>query len=212
MQEIWNMGIFMQISIIQNIRGICEKIYFSQMQKYRAENIIERLIEKSKEQRYRNLIEYKTNVKGYGEMKYPFIEYLSYRLKEQGKVSIPFLLALEEQVSKMGTSIDEVIKKEHYDIALKKVSMANCITSMKELIRMDFLSIFEQTNEVEEILKQDPAKVYSKMDYKTKEYYRNKIEEISNRTKIAEIYIAQKALELSKENINNQNIKKSHVG
>ena len=59
-------------------------------------------------------------------------------------------------------------KKEHYDIALKKVSMANCITSMKELIRMDFLSIFEQTNEVEEILKQDPAKVYSKMDYKTK--------------------------------------------
>ena len=199
MEEIWNIGIFMQISLIQSIKDICEKIYFSQMQKYRAENIIERLIEKRDNLKYKNLSEYRTKVRGYGEMKYPFIEYLSYRLKKQGKSALPFVMALEEQVNKMGTTIDEVIKKEHYDIALKKVSIANCITSMKELIHMNFLSIFEQTNGVEDILKQDPAKVYSKMDYKTKEYYRNAIEEISKKTKIAEIYIAKKALELAKQ-------------
>ena len=40
------------------------------------------------------------------------------------------------------------------------------------------------------------------MDYKTKAYYRNKIKEISKRTKISEIYITQKALELSISNVN----------
>jgi len=35
----------LQIAIIENIREICEKIYISQMQKYRAENIVERLVE-----------------------------------------------------------------------------------------------------------------------------------------------------------------------
>lgn len=35
------------------------------------------------------------------------------------------------------------------------------------------------------------------MDYKTKAYYRNKIKEISKRTKISELYITQKALELA---------------
>ena len=50
------------------------------MQKYRAENIIERLVEKKSELKYKNLTEYKLKVKGYGEMKYPFIEYLSYIL------------------------------------------------------------------------------------------------------------------------------------
>ena len=211
MDEIWNIGIFMQIALVQNIRNICEKIYFSQMQKYRVENILERLVEKKEELKYKNLSEYKAKVKGYGEMKYPFIEYLSYRLKMQGRVSAPFIMALEEQVNKMGTSIEEVIKKEHFDIALKKVSMANCITSMKELLRMDFKSIFEQTNGVEEILKQDPAQVYSKMDYRTKEQYRNTIQEISKKTKIAEIYIAKKALSLAIE-ANEKNSKQSHIG
>ena len=45
MEEIWNIGIFLQIAIIENIREVCEKIYSSQIQKYKAENIVERLIE-----------------------------------------------------------------------------------------------------------------------------------------------------------------------
>ena len=218
MDEIWNIGTFMQIALLQNIRDICEKIYFSQMQKYRAENILERLVEKKSELKYKNLSEYKAKVKGYGEMKYPFIEYLSYKLKKQGKVATPFINVLEEQVNKMGTTIDEIIKKEHFDIALKKVGMANCITSMKELLRMDLLTIFEKSNGIEEILKQDPSDVYTKMDLKTKEQYRNAIQEIARKTKIAEIYIAQKALKLAKEEAENldgkgeMHIKKSHIG
>lgn len=41
------------------------------------------------------------------------------------------------------------------------------------------------------------------MDYKTKSYYRNKIKEIAKRTKISELYITQKALELAQSNVNN---------
>ena len=125
MEEIWNIGTFIQIAILQNIREICEKIYFSQMQKYRVENIIERLVENKEELKYKNLTEYKARVKGYGEMKYPFIEYMSYRLKQYGKSAYGFMAVLEEQVNKMGTSVEEVIQKEHFDIAVKKVSMAN---------------------------------------------------------------------------------------
>ena len=213
MEEIWNIGTFIQIAILQNIREICEKIYFSQMQKYRVENIIERLVENKEELKYKNLTEYKARVKGYGEMKYPFIEYMSYRLKQYGKSAYGFMAVLEEQVNKMGTSVEEVIQKEHFDIAVKKVSMANCITSMKELTRVDFLAIFEKINGVEEILRKDPAKVYEKMDYKTKEYYRNTIQEIGRKTKISELYIAKKVLELAtKEKEEGAEERKTHIG
>jgi len=47
------------------------------------------------------------------------------------------------------------------------------------------------------VLKRDPLDVYDKMDYKTKDYYRNKIKELSKETKISEIYIANKALDLA---------------
>ena len=78
------------------------------------------------------------------------------------------------------------------------------------------IDIFEKINGVEEILKKDPVNVYSKMDYKTRIYYRNKLKEISKKTKISEIYIARKCLELSsieyeKSNMDS-NDKKAHVG
>jgi len=212
MDEIWSMGIFLQIAMIENIRSVCEKIYSSQLQKYRVENILERLVEnKSKEElQFKNTGAYKAKVNEYGEMKYPFIEYMSYRLKRYGKKAYPFLNILEEQVNKMGTDISEVIKKEHFDIAVKKVSIGNCITGMKLLQRINFIDIFENINQVEEILKKDPVDVYDKMDYKTKIDYRNKIKEIGKKTKISEIYIAKKCLELAQ----NEDIrtKRAHVG
>ena len=200
MDEIWNIGTFLQIAIIENITEICAQIYSSQIQKYRAENIAERLVEnKEKTQiRFKN-----NNIEKnlFQDMRYPFIEYMSYILKRYGKKANAYLSILEEVVEKLGTTVSDVIKKEHFEIANQKVLMGNSITSIKTIQRINFLEIFEKINGVEEILKEDPAKVYNKMDYKTKEYYRGKIKEISKKTKISEIYIAKKMLELAQQEL-----------
>ena len=208
MEEIWNISVFLNISLIEKIRNVCDKVYFVQIQKYKVESIIERLVENKQDQ---DLV-YKRNVENskLPFSKEPFIEYLSYRLNGYGKKSVPYLKILEEQVEKTGTTIGEIIKKEHFDIALKKLSIGNCIKSIKDIQRINFTAIFEKINGVEEILKKDPAKVYSKMTYKTKEYYRNEIKELSKKTEISEIYITSKALELANEN--KENKKKSHIG
>lgn len=205
MDEIWNIGIFLQIAIIENIRQICEKIYISQIEKYKVEAIIENIIEKNKETKYNK----KYTKKDY-DVKYPFVEYLSYKLKKYGRKSKPYLEILEDVVEKTGSTLSDIIKKEHFDIAINKISIGNCITSIKKIQRINFLEIFEKINCVEEILKKDPAKIYEKMDYKTKDYYRQKIKEISKKTKISELYIAKKLLELA--NKGKENTKKQHIG
>ncbi len=217
MEEIWNLWIFLSIALIENIRNICEKIYSAQMQKYRVENIIERLVERKTSNNYifGNLKKENKNYSMYKEMKYPFIEYMSYKLKRYGKQGLPYLEILEEQVNKMGTTISEVIQKEHYDIAISKVSLGNSIMSLKEILRVNFLNLFEEINGVEDILKKDPAGIYQDMDYKTKEYYRNEIKQISEKTKISELYIAKKAVEISKKYVDDESLinrKKSHIG
>ena len=214
MEEIWNIGTFLQIAIIENIREICEKIYSCQMQKYKAENIVERLVEnKSKTDlvfKNNNIMKLEKNL--FQDIKNPFIEYMSYILKRYGKKGYAYLKILEETVEMKGSTVSEVIKKEHFDIAVRKVSMGNSITSIKGIQRINFLEIFEKINGVEEILKQDPANVYEKMDNKTKEYYRNSIKEISKKTKISEIYISKKILELAEKKKNENRKKESHIG
>ena len=209
MDEIWNIGMFLQIAIIENITDICAQIYSSQIQKYRAENIAERLVE-NKDRTQIKFKNTKIEKEIFQDMRYPFIEYMSYILKRYGKKGNAYLNVLEEVVEKLGTTVSDVIKKEHFEIATQKVLIGNSITSIKEIQRINFLEIFEKINGVEEILKQDPANVYEKMDYKTKEYYRGKIKEISKKTKISEIYIARKMLELAQDYLKENQSEEEH--
>ena len=212
MEEIWNIGIFLQISIIQNIAEICEKIYSSQIQKYRVKNIIERLVEKKEknELKYNQITGTKLRDTEFKGMKYPFIEYMSYSLKKYGKRAYGYLNVLEEEVEKLGITVSEAIQKEHFATAIRKISMANCITSIKKIQRINFLDIFEKINGVEGILNSDPAGIYEKMEHKTKEYYRNTIKEIAKKTNMSEIYIAKKTIELCNQGIDGN--KDRHIG
>ena len=212
MEEIWNIGMFMQIAIIENIRAICEKIYNSQMQKQRAKQIIEKYFATKTIQKENLKGEIKQTIKinAIESSKYPFIEYMSYELKKYGKKSYSYQQVLEEIVERSGMTVSEAIRKEHYDIAVQKVSIGNSILSIKAIQRINFSEIFETVNGVEELFKQDPAQVYDNMDYKTKEYYRTKIKEIGTKTKISEIYIAQKLLKLA--NKGKQGTKQNHIG
>ena len=201
MEEIWNIGLFLEIAIIENIREVCEKIYVAQIEKYKAENIVERLIENKnkQEQKFKINQDKKFQKDVQNDTQYSFVVYMSYILKRYGKKGYSYLKALEETVELTGTTVSEVIKKEHFDIAVRKVSIGNSITSIKRIQRINFLDIFEKINGVEELLKQDPSGIYEKMDIKTKTYYRNTIKEISKKTKISEIYISKKVLEISQQ-------------
>ena len=209
MDEIWNIGTFLQIVLIEKIRQICEVIYVSQVQKYKAENIVERLVENKK----KGFVTFKKSFKIKniaGAKAYPFVEYMSYTLKQHGKQASVYLKALEETAQKTGTTVSNIIKKEHFNIALQKVSIGNSITSIKKIQGINFLEIFESINGVEEILKSDPANVYERMDHKTKELYRSKIKEISKRAHVSEMYTAKKVLELAQEQ--KIDTKQSHIG
>jgi len=98
MEEIWNISVFLNISLIEKIRNVCDKVYFVQVQKYKVESIIERLVENKQDQ---DLV-YKRNIESskLPFSKEPFIEYLSYRLNGYGKKAVPYLKILEEQVEK----------------------------------------------------------------------------------------------------------------
>ena len=96
MEEIWNLWLFLEIALIENIRTVCEKIYLSHIQKYKVESIIERLIDRKEKQEFKPVKdEYKSQM-SYKEIKYPFIEYMSYKLKKYGKQGIAYLNILEE--------------------------------------------------------------------------------------------------------------------
>ena len=207
--EIWNINVFIELCLIEKIRKTSEQIFVSQIQKFKAFNIAENYI---KNRKINNKINIELNDS------YSFIEFLSFKLKEYGKISIPFLDSLENEVAKRESSIQTIVSRVHYEESITSLSIENSILSLKLLNRISIYEIYEKISVVEKLLDQDPANVYKKMDFESKAYYRNKIVEISKKTKTSEIYITRIILNLCNENENKEETNnidekiKTHVG
>lgn len=107
--------------------------------------------------------------------------------------------------------IEKLLIKEHIKEGSIESSIASIITALRNIDSISWKKLFERVSAVEKILLKDPSKVYGKMDFKTKDYYRHEIEKISRTTKIDEVTVATGALELSK-NEKDINSYKAHIG
>ena len=134
-----------------------------------------------------------------------FVEYMSYRLKELGTEGEKYYSKLQEEVAKLGFSIEEAIVKEHMEVAKTTDYIGRAISSYKVLQGLNFREIFEAVNKIDETLKEDYTKEFEKCDYKTKSRYRGYIIKLAQKYDLSEVYVAQKAVECSKKY-------KKHVG
>ena len=80
--------------------------------------------------------------------------------------------------------------------------VANCIISLRRLNGQDWNRFFEGVSLVQQILSQDPARIYDRMDFASRDRYRGEIEILARATGLDETIVAQTAIDLSsaKEN------------
>ncbi len=90
--------------------------------------------------------------------------------------------------------------------------VANCFISLRLLASTDWKTFFEQTSRVEQILRNDPAKIYAAMDFKTRNTYRSVIETLARHSNQTEEAISQTVIELCMASQDQAQFRKTHVG
>ncbi|HUE73352.1 MAG TPA: glucoamylase family protein [Pirellulaceae bacterium] len=115
-----------------------------------------------------------------------------------GAAAAPALKRLEQQLAEIQLSVHDVTHYEHQRQAANQVSIGNIITSMRLISALDWVQFFERTNPAEQILREDPAKVYSQMDFESRNRYRDAVEQLARRTKHSDLDIAQQAIALAR--------------
>ena len=75
--------------------------------------------------------------------------------------------------------------------------VVNSILSLRLLATQDWQDFFENTSIVETILRDDPADIYTRMDFRTRNRYRSVIEELSRGSKAEEIKVAREAAQIA---------------
>jgi Cellobiose phosphorylase len=210
--ELWAFPIMLRIALIQNISKITERIVLVQKARRKGDVIAERIIDafnhEKVEEEIKKLSEEKIVFSA------PFFERLLKVLRDNG-VENPFVYKwIDNLLDKQETNTETLVNLEHHKQSSYQISIGNSITGIREIAAVNWKENFEKLSYVEKVLRQDPSRIYENMDFKSRDYYRHRLEKLSKYVNVPESFIAKKAIECAEEALENEESKEyeKHVG
>ncbi|HEX7531000.1 MAG TPA: hypothetical protein VF333_07645, partial [Pyrinomonadaceae bacterium] len=197
--ELWAVAISLRLSLVENLRRLATRIVSSRTERDEADRLADKVLElaqRAPEEVSPLFVARMAKRKSLGRA---FAVQLTQRLREQDPGVMPVMEWLEKQLAKKGLSIEKIVHEEHDRQAAAQVTVGNIITSMRLLSNLDWKDFFETVSLIDPELAKDPAAVYSRMDFATRDRYRHSIERISKGAKKSETEIARAALRLAEE-------------
>ncbi|HEY2713219.1 MAG TPA: glucoamylase family protein [Chthoniobacterales bacterium] len=97
----------------------------------------------------------------------------------------------------LGAPLLEVMQQENRRQAVQQSVLANVINTCRRFAHIDWRQLFESTSWAESALATDPAGIYERTDFETRDRCRAVVEEIARRSKRREREIIEQALALA---------------
>ena len=92
-----------------------------------------------------------------------------------------------------------MIRAEARYQAASQAAMANLVESLRLVSTFDWSEFFESVSLVEQVLLRDPSAVYGRMDFRSRDRYRQAVEELAEPTGEGQVRVALKAVERARQ-------------
>ena len=104
---------------------------------------------------------------------------------------------VQHRLTEQGMTREQLQRAENQTQAADQVSIGNSIGSLRFLSTMDWRVFVETMSQMEQVLRTDPAGVYGRMDFATRDRYRHGVETIARQARVAENGVARAAIKLA---------------
>jgi cyclic beta-1,2-glucan synthetase len=188
--ELWAVAITLRVVLVENLRRLAERIVHGRAARQEADTVADRLLGLGGRS-----TEPAATILGRFEgapLATAFAVQLVQRLRDQDPVITPALHWLEEHLAAQGTTVDEMVRLQHQQLAAMNVTVRNVITSMRLISAFDWAEFFESVSLVDAILWTDNG--FAAPDFATRDRYRRAIEELSRGSQHDELEVARRAV------------------
>jgi cyclic beta-1,2-glucan synthetase len=211
--ELWAVAISLRLALVENLRRLASRIVAARAAREEADALADKLLEVAG-RAPNNLPALLAGRLGQHEdLDRAFVVQLTQRLHDQDPAVVPVFDWLDKYLRKQGQAIEEIVHLEHQRQAAAQVTVGNIITSMRLLSTLDWRDFVESVSLVDPVLAADPAGVYTRMNFATRDRYRHSIERISKRTRTSELDVARAAIGLAQAQANGATDNaRAHVG
>jgi cyclic beta-1,2-glucan synthetase len=113
-------------------------------------------------------------------------------LRELWALAPAMKLVLLERIAERGA---QLLREPH----IESLEVGICVRSLRDIGQTTWKDIIEPLIVFDQVLRQDPAGCYAEMDFESRDFFRNKLSNISDHSSYTELEIAQAVLALAKE-------------
>ncbi|RPH48276.1 MAG: cyclic beta 1-2 glucan synthetase, partial [Desulfobacteraceae bacterium] len=212
--ELWAIPIMLRLALIENLRRVAARIAINRIDRNKAEYWADKITEKAGKDPKSLILMIADMARSNPPMVSSFVAELARRLQGQGAALALTLTWIEQQLSASYLTIDQLVQSENHQQAADQLSISNSIGSLRFLSAMDWRQFVDTMSAVEQALREDPAGIYDKMDFTTRDQYRHIIEDVAKNSKLSEWDVAREVIALARQIAagNNGSDRTAHVG
>jgi len=147
------------------------------------------------------------------QVHHAFVTRLLQRARALGTIASELHDQLDAALKARGQTIEDAIRAEGQHQAAEQANVANLIGSLRLISTFDWSEFFESVSLVEQVLQRDPAGVYSRMDFRSRDRYRHAVEELALPTGEGQLLLALKSVERARQaHVKAPDSRAAHVG
>jgi cyclic beta-1,2-glucan synthetase len=212
--ELWAIPIMMRQALIENLRRVAVRIAVGTLDRTKASEWADQFIECAEQTPHKLILIVADMARQDPLLSSALVAEMARRLGGQSPALAVPLTWIEQRLWEDGRTIDQMVQSEGQQQAVDQVSIGNSILGLRELDAIDWRTFVESLSIVEQTLLGDPAGIYGKMDFGTRDQYRHVIERIAKRSPLTEQAVAREAVQLAKQSrqFPNADDRSAHVG
>ena len=201
--ELWAIPIMLRLALVENLRQVVIRIACQQRDQHRGDAWAERVLRVAHRpadevcQVMHELLSTGPTRSG------TFLTRFAARLDGRLPAESVALGWLRQQLAQQGLSLEALAASDKQNETADRLSISNSITSLRTLRSLDWKKFVEGQSEMERVLWQDPADMYVRMSFASRDAYRHVIEKIARRSPRSEPEIALAAVRLAREAASN---------
>ncbi|HEX2394957.1 MAG TPA: hypothetical protein VHI78_06390, partial [Bacteroidales bacterium] len=195
--ELWAIPIMLRLALIENLRRVAYNVALGRIDRNLADFWAEQMIDILEKDPKSLILVAADMARSNPPMTPPFVSGFTRRLQGQSSALALPVTWIEQRLSQENQTIAQLIQIGNQQLAADQVSISNCIASLRFLGALNWKDFVEEISIIDTILRTDPAEIYHKMDFQTRDQYRHIIESISKHSYFSETEIANEAIHLA---------------
>ena len=187
----------LRLALIENLRRVAALIAAHMQERGRADAWADQMMDVAGSDPKSLILVIADMARSNPPMASSFVAELARRLQGQSAALALPLTWIEQRLSETGMSIEQLVQSDTQQQAGLQVTIGNTIGSLRFLGAMDWREFFEGISVVERELRGDPAGLYGRMDFATRDRYRHVVEAIAKGSALGEREVAHMAVALA---------------